>query len=71
MIDLILVEYDDKSKEVLTAPYLKLKPGDRVLTDWGFGEVKQVANTYKEDDVLGIFDAAHPLHAVKAVLVNV
>ncbi len=71
MIDLILVEYDDKSKEVLTAPYLKLKPGDRVQTDWGFADVKQVVNTYKEDDVLGIFDAAHPLHAVKAVLVNV
>jgi hypothetical protein len=71
MIDLILVEYHDHDKEVLTAPYLKLKPGDIVQTDWGFGEVKQVVNTFKEDDVLGIFDAAHPLHAVKAVLVNV
>lgn len=71
MIDLILVEYDDKSKEVLTAPYMRLHPGDRVQTDWGFADVKQVVNTYKEDDVLGIFDAAHPLHAVKAVLVNV
>ena len=71
MIDLILVEYENHDKEVLTTSYMRLHPGDRVLTDWGFGEVKQVVNTYKEDDVLGIFDAAHPLHAVKAVLVNV
>ena len=71
MIDLILVEYDDKSKEVLTAPYMRLHPGDRVQTDWGFADVRQVVSTYDGDDVFSIFNAAHPLHAVKAVLVNV
>jgi hypothetical protein len=71
MIDLILVEYDDKSKEVLTAPYMRLHPGDRIQTDWGFADVRQVVSTYDGDDVFSIFNAAHTLHAVKAVLVNV
>lgn len=71
MIDLILVQYDDETKDVCYAPYLRLKVGDRVKTHWGFGNVVRVLSTYKDNEVLSIFSASEPLHPVEAVLVTV
>lgn len=51
MIDIVAVSYSDGMTELCFAPYLELKVGDTVETEWDRGTVVEVEHTYDTDGI--------------------
>lgn len=69
LIDLVYVVYD-AGGELCKAVYDRVRPGDKVKTEFGIGVVKGVTTVGKENYVLLFLDEHEHLDTVKAVILE-